>query len=200
MPRKISPALAIPVRIPIPEVLRDSAQAQYAQYRAATEEAGVRAATQPDFVAVLERVFATSEFVAESCIRHPGLLAELLATGDLLADYAPGELPTRLIEDLGACPDEAALASRLRVLRRREMVRIAWRDLAGWAGLDETLRDLSDLAEACVQGALQPLHRWAARQYGEPKDSNKRPLSLVVLGMGKLGARELNFSSDIDLI
>ncbi len=200
MSRKNPPALSIPVRLPIPEHLRETAAGHYAQYREAADAAGLRAVAQADFVAVLLRVFACSEFVAESCVRHPELLTELLATGDLLADYAPDELRTRLIADLGTCPDEAALAGRLRVLRRREMVRIAWRDLAGWVGLDETLRDLSDLAEACVQGALQPLHRWAVRQYGAPKDPNGRSLSLVVLGMGKLGARELNFSSDIDLI
>ena len=200
MPRTTPSAPAIPVRLSLPEPLRDSAEAQYAQYREAAAEAGVRAVAQADLVATLQRVFAASDFVAESCIRQPELLAELLATGDLLVDYAPDELRTRLIEDLGTCPDEAALAWRLRALRRREMVRIAWRDLAGWAGLDEVLRDLSDLAEGCVQGALQPLHRWAAQQYGTPKDRQGRPLSLVVLGMGKLGARELNFSSDIDLI
>jgi glutamate-ammonia-ligase adenylyltransferase len=190
----------IPTRLPIPEELRETAACQYAQYREAAAEAGVRAVVQVDLVAVLQRVFAASEFVAESCIRHPDLLADLLITGDLLADYAPAELPARLIRALAATGDEAELALRLRQLRRREMVRIAWRDLAGWAGLDEVLRDLTDLAEGCVQGALQPLHRWLAKQYGEPRDRQGRPLALVVLGMGKLGAGELNFSSDIDLI
>ena len=200
MPRPTPPAPAIPIRIPVPEALRASAQAQYDHYREAALAAGLRPVEQVDFVAAMRRVCAASEFVAEACARHPELLAELLASGDLLADYAPGELRSRLIGELGVCPDAADLARRLRTLRRREMVRIAWRDLAGWADLDEVLRDLSDLAEGCVQGALQPLHRWLAQQYGTPKDRQGRPLSLVVLGMGKLGARELNFSSDIDLI
>ncbi len=191
---------AAPTRTAIPEGLLEAVQAQYARYCEAAEEEGVRAVRQADLVAVLLRVFAGSEFVAESCIRHPELLAELLATGDLLADYAPDELPARLARQLAGVEDEYALAERLRIIRRREMVRIAWRDLAGWAGLDEVLRDLSGLADACVQNALQILQGWAVKQYGQPKGSDGRPLSLVVLGMGKLGARELNFSSDIDLI
>jgi glutamate-ammonia-ligase adenylyltransferase len=94
--------------------------------------------------------------------------------------------------------DEFELGERLRDFRNREMLRIAWRDLAGWASLEEVLVDLTDLADACIGGALKPLGRWAAAVHGSGK---KRPKSsLVVLGMGKLGAHELNFSSDIDLI
>ena len=77
-------------------------------------------------------------------------------------------------------------------------LRIAWRDLAGWSCLDEVLVDLTELADACIVGALKPLNRWAAEEYGSGKQKPKS--SLVVLGMGKLGAHELNFSSDIDLI
>jgi glutamate-ammonia-ligase adenylyltransferase len=80
------------------------------------------------------------------------------------------------------------------------MVRIAWRDLAGLAGLEETLGDLTDLAERLVDAALERLHGWQTRRFGEPRDAEGRPQRLVVLGMGKLGGRELNFSSDIDLI
>jgi glutamate-ammonia-ligase adenylyltransferase len=78
------------------------------------------------------------------------------------------------------------------------MLRIAWRDLAGWSGLGEVLGDLSVLAEACIAGALGHLNHRALRQLG--KSAGKLSSSLVVLGMGKLGARELNFSSDVDLI
>ncbi|MGD8308077.1 MAG: bifunctional [glutamate--ammonia ligase]-adenylyl-L-tyrosine phosphorylase/[glutamate--ammonia-ligase] adenylyltransferase, partial [Chromatiales bacterium] len=88
----------------------------------------------------------------------------------------------------------------LRELRRHHMVRIVWRDLGGGAGLAETLEDLTALAEACVDGALDPLHRWLLEELGVPRDEEGREQRLVVVGMGKLGARELNLSSDIDLI
>jgi glutamate-ammonia-ligase adenylyltransferase len=81
------------------------------------------------------------------------------------------------------------------------MVRIAWRDLAGWAGVEETIRELSWLASACVDGALSLLSRWQTQEFGTPlAHGSAEPQSLVVIGMGKLGAEELNFSSDIDLI
>ncbi len=96
--------------------------------------------------------------------------------------------------------DEPALAAALRRFRRVEMVRIIWRDLGGLAPLEETLEDLTALADACIRAALDRLHDWTRAELGTPLDAEGRPQRLVVLGMGKLGARELNLSSDIDLI
>ncbi len=80
------------------------------------------------------------------------------------------------------------------------MVRIAWRDLAGRAPLTEVLADLSALAEACVDLALEQLYLLMCEQFGTPLGEGGEAQRLVVLGMGKLGGGELNFSSDIDLI
>ncbi|MDE2345098.1 MAG: bifunctional [glutamate--ammonia ligase]-adenylyl-L-tyrosine phosphorylase/[glutamate--ammonia-ligase] adenylyltransferase, partial [Gammaproteobacteria bacterium] len=145
----------------------------------------------------LARVWSCSEFVAQNCARRPELLAELVDSEDLLTARSPSQ---RVHAALQAVQDEAGLASRVRQLRRYEMMRIAWRDLAGWARLDETLHDLSDLADACVDGVLAKLCGWHAERHGVARNARGEPQSLVVLGMGKLGARELNFSSDIDVI
>jgi len=88
----------------------------------------------------------------------------------------------------------------LRQFRRIQMVRIIWRDLAGTAPLSETLEDLSALADICVDQALRLLYDWAIAKHGTPVDEEGNQQRMVVLGMGKLGARELNLSSDIDLI
>ena len=64
--------------------------------------------------------------------------------------------------------DEARLMQELRQFRRREMIRIAWRDLAGWAQLAETLADLSWLADACIQFALSFLYNQACEKRGTP--------------------------------
>jgi [glutamine synthetase] adenylyltransferase / [glutamine synthetase]-adenylyl-L-tyrosine phosphorylase len=80
------------------------------------------------------------------------------------------------------------------------MVRIAWRDIAGLADLTETTADLSALADACLRPGPRLAARAAVRRQGEPCSEAGRPQSLVVLALGKLGARELNFSSDVDLI
>ncbi|CAG7856392.1 partial Bifunctional glutamine synthetase adenylyltransferase/adenylyl-removing enzyme, partial [biofilm metagenome] len=99
-----------------------------------------------------------------------------------------------------AVKDEAELMRQLRQFRRRALVRSAWRDLAGWAELEETLMDLSLLADACVQFALDYLYQQACELRGIPLLADGSPQQIVVLGMGKLGAYELNYSSDIDLI
>ncbi|MGE5625574.1 MAG: bifunctional [glutamate--ammonia ligase]-adenylyl-L-tyrosine phosphorylase/[glutamate--ammonia-ligase] adenylyltransferase [Bacillota bacterium] len=145
----------------------------------------------------LSRVWACSRFVAETCARNPKFLDELGATGLLASADSP---LARVKAELKEIADERLLLARLRQIRRREMVRIAWRDLAGLSGLEETLRDLSDLADGCIQGALTHLARWHAEKHGVARNLKGQPQSLVVLGLGKLGARELNFSSDVDLI
>lgn len=187
-------------RSALPEILQSAGDARWSTYLLAAEEAGERVPADFAFCACTRRLFAISEFVAGSCQRQPGLLADLLDTGDLLADSWPGALHRRVIGGLTACEDEPALHRELRYRRQREMLRIAWRDLAGWARLEETLRDLSDLADACIQGALERLTAWQAADTPAPVGANRRPAPLVVIAMGKLGARELNFSSDIDLI
>lgn len=149
----------------------------------------------------LPRVFAASEFVSRGCVQQPALLSELVASGDLFRPYPAGDLAARVAKFLGDAEDEAALKKQLRRLRRREMLRIAWRDLAGWANLNETLATLSEFADACVDGALAQLHAWTVEKSGEPRgEQSGKPQQLVVLALGKLGGQELNFSSDIDLI
>ncbi len=150
--------------------------------------------------ASLPRVFAASPFVAESCARQSGLLAGLVEHGDLFRAYDEHDHGKQRSADLATVGDEAALLRALRRFRRREMVRIAWRDLAGWAPTVETLRELTWLADACVQGALDWWDAELQRRHGTPRDAQGKPVGLVVLGMGKLGGHELNFSSDIDLI
>ncbi|MGD8910140.1 MAG: bifunctional [glutamate--ammonia ligase]-adenylyl-L-tyrosine phosphorylase/[glutamate--ammonia-ligase] adenylyltransferase, partial [Chromatiales bacterium] len=68
------------------------------------------------------------------------------------------------------------------------------------APLDEILRDLSMLADACIEQTLERLYAWSVAEMGTPRNTAREAQALVVLGMGKLGARELNLSSDIDLI
>jgi len=145
-------------------------------------------------------VWAASDFVAQACLRRSGLLRDLVHSGDLERSYGEGGLAGLLAARLEETTDEGALAAELRRFRTREMVRIIWRDVIRWATLDETLEDLSALADACVDEALTKLYAWACASSGMPRNRRGEPQSLVVLGMGKLGARELNLSSDIDLI
>ena len=148
----------------------------------------------------MHRVFALSEFVASWCIRRPLLLKDLLESDDLKRSYDPGEYGEKAKQVVYGVEDEKALASALRKFRNREMVRIAWRDLTGKADLHETLADLSLFADACLTHTLDVLHDLLCDAYGVPTSDGGESQKLVVIGMGKLGGYELNFSSDIDLM
>ncbi len=155
----------------------------------------------PEFWQQLVDVWACSEFVAQSCSRNPAVLMGLVDSGDLGRAYEAGAYAERLNVRLAKVDSEDELGRVLRHFRRREMVRLAWRDIAGLADLPETLAELSALASVCVDSTLDMLYEWHCRDYGVPigRDSGE-PQHLVVLGMGKLGAGELNYSSDIDLM
>ncbi|MBL1265600.1 bifunctional [glutamate--ammonia ligase]-adenylyl-L-tyrosine phosphorylase/[glutamate--ammonia-ligase] adenylyltransferase [Candidatus Methylomicrobium oryzae] len=152
----------------------------------------------PEVAESLPKVWCGSAFVAEQCCKSPELLIDLADSGDLTRAYAVDCYKARL--DALDPDSETALMAALRKFRRREMVRIAWRDLAGWSDLPETLMDLSLLADSCIQYALDFLYRQAVAKRGTPLLKDGSPQQIVVLGMGKLGAYELNYSSDIDLI
>ncbi|MGD8925302.1 MAG: bifunctional glutamine synthetase adenylyltransferase/deadenyltransferase, partial [Thioalkalispiraceae bacterium] len=148
----------------------------------------------------VQAVFVSSEYVARLCLRFPEILYDLQETGYLFQSYEAGKITAILTERLHSISNEADLVKHLRQFRQREMIRIIWRDLAGWADLVETMRDLSELADTCVELALEHIYKWCCEEYGTPKDENGVAQHLVVLGMGKLGGHELNLSSDIDLI
>lgn len=147
-----------------------------------------------------QAVFVCSEYVARLCLRFPEILQDLQDSGDLFQPYKKEQLNADLERRLKEVTDEADLTKRLRQFRQREMIRIIWRDLAGWSDLTEVMRDLSNLADACVENARQHATRWLSNEFGLPKNEQGVEQSLVVIGMGKLGGFELNLSSDIDLI
>ncbi len=102
--------------------------------------------------------------------------------------------------DPGDCPDQAALARALRRGAAAEIYRIGARDLLGLATPTETLESLTLLAEVGLRVATIHLRRLLAAEHGDPTTEDGRPVEFVVLGLGKLGGRELNFSSDIDVV
>jgi glutamate-ammonia-ligase adenylyltransferase len=146
----------------------------------------------------LPRVFAASEFVAQACGRDAGLLADLTGPHGLMCGSQAGDFAARA--PATGCGSDADMLSALRRWRRREMVRIAWRALAGWAGVEETLSDLSDFADAAIRVAVEHARQTLVARYGEPRSAAGAVQPLVVVAMGKLGGRELNFSSDVDLV
>lgn len=191
----------------LPPLLRGSAQRHWeALAPALTQSLAALAPASGSLIAqALPRVLAASEFVARTASAEPALFAELIESGDLLRAYAPGELAERTRQALAGVEDESELKRRLRRVRRREMLRLAFRDLAGFADLAEVMATATALADACLEAALAVLSSRAQGRYGVPRTEEPSmgqgvPVGLVVLALGKLGGEELNFSSDIDLI
>jgi glutamate-ammonia-ligase adenylyltransferase len=151
--------------------------------------------------AAFERVCAASDFVADQVCRDPQMLLDLAASGQLERSFAVGELREQLDAAVQLASTEDELGHHLRRQRTRHQVRIVWRDLTRQADLVETCRDLSDMADACIDLAYQWLYQRHCQQFGVPTGRRSgEPQQMVILGMGKLGAVELNLSSDIDLI
>ncbi|QXI15274.1 bifunctional [glutamate--ammonia ligase]-adenylyl-L-tyrosine phosphorylase/[glutamate--ammonia-ligase] adenylyltransferase [Pseudomonas hamedanensis] len=155
----------------------------------------------PERWAQFARVTAASEFVIEQSVRDPLMLLSLVQSGELDRAFAPGELCAQIAAAVNAAQSEDELGRALRRQRARHQVRIIWRDLTRQADLVQTCRDLSDMADACIDQAYQWLYSRHCEQFGTPTGRRSGlPQPMVILGMGKLGAVELNLSSDIDLI
>jgi glutamate-ammonia-ligase adenylyltransferase len=150
---------------------------------------------------VFARVCAASDFVFEQALRDPQMLLDLADSGELERSLQAGELCGQLAGALAECADENQLGSVLRGFRNRQQVRIIWRDINRQADLIETCHDLSELADASIDLACSWLYPRHCAQFGTPIGRHSgQAQQMVILGMGKLGARELNLSSDIDLI
>jgi glutamate-ammonia-ligase adenylyltransferase len=149
---------------------------------------------------MLPQVLASSDFVHRYLATSDEKVQALFDSGILTTRYPHGHFTNLLAELFVPDATQDELMRGLRLLRIRETVRIAFRDLAAWADLDETLADTSDLAEACIRQVVDWAHTQLVEKHGEPRSKEGVAQRLVVLGMGKLGGRELNFSSDIDLI
>jgi len=184
----------------LPEQFRAEVGAAWSEWAAAVPAVPAATREPRDWRAALPRVWAASEFASQTCRQHPQLLVELIESAVLFRSYRDGELAASVRSAIAPSNSVEELKAALRRIRRREMLRIAWRDLAGWAELDEVMCELSALAEACIDTALERLGGWARERYGTPRGPDGSAAAMVVLGMGKLGGEELNFSSDIDLI
>ena len=136
-----------------------------------------------------------SRYVSGLLACRPALVTELTA----LWQEPPAE--DMLLTALRPEPsDDDGFKARLRHLRQRSMAHITLRDLAGLAPLAEVVESMTMLADVTTNVALDHYHRQLAAQFGEPLDGRGQPLRLMVVGMGKLGGRELNVSSDVDYI
>ncbi len=145
----------------------------------------------PDHGAALTHLLAISPVATVRLIRDVGALEWLAKSAGVKVD---GKLRAC---DLQAAETGTPFDPTFRALRRlkgREMLRIALREVGGWASVEETTRELTELAEFCLQVVCEGWLGELEKRWG------KAGTEFAVLGMGKLGGQELNYSSDIDVV
>jgi len=166
---------------------------------ALTEDDRAALAADESAAGALTRVCAASPVLGRHLAARPEWTRELFVAPGFTRPTSRRDLAEKLART-GPEVDEAQWLARLRDVSRLEMIRIAARDLSGLASLQETTGTLSDVAEAALEAAA----RWGFARltavHGPPPGLAGDQTGFVVLGMGKLGGRELNFSSDVDLV
>ncbi len=163
-------------------------------------------AADEDQAGLLALLFCGSRISTSLLIAHPEWLGALTRDAlrhprrksglkQELASWLPGLLEAG---------DYSAVPRRLREFQQRELVRIALRDLSHAAEVPEIILEISDLADVCLDAIWQNCWRQLTRRYGTPYHRDPqgkwRPTAACVLGLGKLGGQELNYSSDVDLM
>jgi glutamate-ammonia-ligase adenylyltransferase len=151
----------------------------------------------------LAAAFALSPYFTTLLVRNPHSLRWLFCEGGINVQRDGSDFLIALQAFAEPIQDFADLCAKLRRFKQREVLRIGLRDLGGKAPFEELAQELSDLASACLDLACRFCYAMLVGEYGRTlvRDASERgDLSgFVILGMGKLGGRELNFSSDIDL-
>ena len=153
------------------------------------------AAIEPG-IKLLQSIFGNSPYLGQCCLKEPAYLISLLEQGH---DASFAALMEHLNRELDTGMARPALMDALRIAKRRAALLIALADLAGAWTLAQVTGALSAFADAALRLVMRHLLA-AAQKGGEIAPANLAESGFIVLGMGKLGARELNYSSDIDLI
>jgi glutamate-ammonia-ligase adenylyltransferase len=156
-------------------------------------------AAHPGAVQLLTRLLGSSQFLADALRRRPSLLAWLLEPRTM-RQWLPDELEADMALALEPFTTREARMNALRRFKYRQLLRIASRDLLGDADVAATTEELAHLADVCLAEAWRFCSEALSAQYGAPQGTGDAPTGLAVIGMGKLGGEELNYSSDIDVI
>ena len=144
----------------------------------------------------LNTLLSSSAFIARTLQQQPALLAQLTEPAVLQAAIAAQDLTLSELDPA----NEAAIFARLRQYRNAQLCRILSADILQLQSISASLAQVSQLADQLINTAYHWAYQQLAAQWGTPRDADGSAMPLLILGMGKLGGAELNFSSDIDLI
>ena len=159
----------------------------------------LRIASQVATLRYLMAVFSYSAFLSEEVLKNPQWLEQLGRSGDMHRVLMAEEYETRLRQLVGWESDQTPSANELACFRREQLLRIVIRDVLGLGTLSDVTEELSNLADAILDLSYRRIRASLAAIHGEPM-FNGEPAQFSVIALGKLGGRELNYSSDIDLM
>ena len=155
---------------------------------------------------LLAALFSGSQVLGNQLVTHPEWLS-LLEIEHLRFPRREQGLRNEVqgwLKELLEAKDFVAALSRIREFKQREMLRIAARDLARLSNVPEITREISDVADVCLETVWQICQRQLTERFGQPQHQDIKgkwqPTQFCVLGMGKLGGQELNYSSDVDVL
>jgi glutamate-ammonia-ligase adenylyltransferase len=178
----------------LPAELRDVVTGWFAQLESTHNCSDIQA----DTIEPLVRLVACSQFAAKVVMRNWEWFTQNQESLQQLPDVSFLE---RFSAEVASSNEPIeAVQQKLRQCRHRYMLQILWREVTGTATLNDTLVSLSDLADHLLDAAACYAEHLLHERHGVVRGPTGDPVSLVILGMGKLGGYELNFSSDIDLI
>jgi glutamate-ammonia-ligase adenylyltransferase len=158
--------------------------------------------THRETLRLLIRLFGTSDYLSAAFIRHPELLDSLVLSTYATIQETRAEMERELDDALADTKDFEEKLDAMRRFKRGEMLRVAFNDLAGALDRTQVSAQLSDVAEACFSAALRIGRAELDERFGPP-DRPDRPggtARFAILGMGKLGGREIDYHSDLDII
>lgn len=152
-------------------------------------------AENPKTMRLLISLFANSQFLTEFFLKRPELLDTLIRVDLTRLRKTKEAMQKELMDVLDEAEDLESKLNAMRRYRAEEFVRIGLHDLGGSLELQEVVEQLSNLAGACLEGALKLSHRETDTSFGPIQKGR-----FAILGMGKLGGREIDYNSDLDLI
>ncbi|MGH9632904.1 MAG: glutamine-synthetase adenylyltransferase [Bryobacteraceae bacterium] len=149
-------------------------------------------------------VFCYSRFLSEEILQHPHWIEDVIASQSLYRVISTEDIASELDGFLGGDTHEPPPALSLAVFRRKRLLRILIRDVLGLATLSEITEEISNLADAILHVTYQRIRNSLVKRHGKPRNEaasrSNSECGFSVLALGKLGGRELNYSSDIDLM
>ena len=173
---------------------------------AATDAAPALVAANAETARILAAVFSASQWAGEMLVTKPNWLASLTPDAlrhPRLAQGLAREV-NRLVESCLEAHDYPRGFAALREYKQQEMLRIAARDLAGLGKTQEIIREISKVADVCLHGIHRLCWQQLTERFGRPyhldPEGTWQPTQFCILGLGKLGGQELNYSSDVDVI